>query len=108
MKICIYVSDGRIPDFNKIALQVKQNELNFFWCKDYNTAIQNIHLQSWLENDIILYLDHDLGLDKTGYDIAKYIVENQIPLLGFKCYSMNPIGKQGIEHLLFHYGYKII
>lgn len=42
---------------------------------------------------------------KTGYDIAKYIVENKIPLYGFVCHSMNPVGRSNIEDLLCHYGY---
>jgi hypothetical protein len=70
------------------------------------------------EDNIFLDLDHDLGdLDidndgemnlnaPTGYDICKYIVEHQIPLVGFHIHSMNPVGVQNMRQLLTHYGYK--
>lgn len=51
-------------------------------------------------------LDHDLGEEKTGYDIAKYIVEHNIPLAGFRVHSSNPVGRFNIVQLLTHYGYK--
>lgn len=45
--------------------------------------------------------DHDLGLDKTGYDCVNYL-EMLVHTVGFKpcnltCHSMNPIGKQRIQ-----------
>lgn len=54
----------------------------------------------------IIYFDHDLGEDRTGYDIAKYIVEHNIPInKGFKIVSSNPVGRFNISQLLKHYGY---
>jgi hypothetical protein len=54
--------------------------------------------------------DHDLGLEETGYDTAKWIVEQVIDKtldipLGFvyKVHSMNPVGKQNIESLLVNF-----
>lgn len=49
--------------------------------------------------------DHDLGIGKTGYDLAKYIVENNIHLEFFRVHSMNPVGARNISELLEHYGY---
>ena len=53
-----------------------------------------------------MYFDHDLGVDKTGYDVAKYIVEHQIEIKGFKIHSANPVGRFNIRQLMTHYGYK--
>lgn len=55
---------------------------------------------------IMIDLDHDLGEEKTGYDIAKWIVENQYPILSFRIHSMNPVGKMNIKELFTYYGYK--
>ena len=60
----------------------------------------------------ILDLDHDLGegneneLEPSGYEICKWIVENQIPLVGFHIHSMNSVGASNMRQLLAHYGYK--
>ena len=60
------------------------------------------------DNYDIISLDHDLGEDKTGYDIAKYIVENQIKVGAVAIHSANPVGKFNINQLLTHYGYKVL
>lgn len=93
MKI-LFVDDIRVPQL-KDDIEVVRN---------YNDAI------FCLRNNIYDYisLDHDLGEDKTGYDIAKYIVENQVQLKGFKVHSANPVGRFNIVQLLTHYGYKEI
>ncbi len=48
--------------------------------------------------------DHDLGLGKTGYDCAKWLVEycldNKLQLPKFSVHSQNPVGKENIENLL--------
>lgn len=49
--------------------------------------------------------DHDLGSTVSGYDIAKYIVSNDIPMSVFHIHSMNPVGADNIRQLLCHYGY---
>ena len=71
-----------------------------------NSAIDKINLFTDKKAMIYISFDHDLGLSKTGYDVAKYIVENQIKIEGFQCHSMNPVGRRNIEDLLIHYGYK--
>jgi hypothetical protein len=54
--------------------------------------------------------DHDLGEGKTGYDITKWMVENDIEYPGwipeefhFNVHSANPVGKKNIESLLTNY-----
>jgi len=55
----------------------------------------------------IIFFDHDLGDDRTGYDIAKWIVENNIKIKqGFRIVSANPVGRFNISQLLNHYGYQ--
>lgn len=57
----------------------------------------------------IIFFDHDLGEDRTGYDIAKWIVENNIKIKqGFKIVSSNPVGRFNISQLLDRYGYQEI
>ena len=59
------------------------------------------------DGNVFISLDHDLGEEKTGYDICKFIVENEIPLLGAILHTMNPVGRQNMKHLLTHYGYAV-
>jgi len=60
--------------------------------------------------------DHDLGVDeegkllKSGYDLAKWIVDSDLdkrhklpPNFSFKVHSQNPVGKQNIISLLESY-----
>ena len=48
--------------------------------------------------------DHDLGLGKTGYDCAKFLVDycldNGITKINFSVHSQNPVGRENIECLL--------
>ena len=74
---------------------------NFIVCKTYKQALNSYCTLG----DVYLDLDHDLGCKGTGYDIAKYVVEHQLPLYGFACHSFNPVGKKNIEDTLLHYGY---
>lgn len=45
-------------------------------------------------------LDHDLGQEKTGYDVAKWIEENAINgtlnKLNVRIHTQNPVGNQNI------------
>lgn len=51
--------------------------------------------------------DHDLGWDeennmerKSGYDCAKWLVDNQIVIENVNVHSANPVGRKNIEELL--------
>ena len=55
----------------------------------------------------ILNLDYDLGSKKTGYDIAKYIVEKRWPVDIVHCHSINPAGKENIDNLFSEAGYRL-
>lgn len=45
------------------------------------------------------------GESKSGYDVAKYIVEHKINIGSFRVHSQNPVGKFNIEQLMERYGY---
>lgn len=95
MKKYLFIDDLRM--FNKI------NNYDLYIVRNYEEAISALKINSF---DIISF-DHDLREEKTGYDIAKYIVENGIEIKeGFKIHSANPVGKFNISQLLNHYGYK--
>lgn len=48
--------------------------------------------------------DHDLGLEESGFDCAKWLVnyclDKKIGLPEFTVHSQNPVGKKNIESLL--------
>lgn len=93
MKKILFVDDIRQPkDLQGIIVVAR----------GYEQAISFLNTDSY---DYIS-LDHDLGEEKTGYDIAKYIVENNVELKGFRVHSSNPVGRFNIVQLLTHYGYK--
>ena len=50
--------------------------------------------------------NHALSHNEDG--VAKYLVEYEIPIKGFRIHSANPVGRFNIEQLLTHYGYKKI
>ena len=101
MTIYIWVDDIRKPHGYKTEQTV--------WAKTYESAI--ILLNTFCHNsrfEVVLDPDHDLGTEKSGYDVCKYIVENQLPVAGFHIHSMNPVGVENMRQLLTHYGYKEI
>lgn len=59
------------------------------------------------DGEICINFDHDLATEKTGYDLAKWLVEHQITGY-FDVHTMNPIGRFNIVQLLEHYGWERI
>lgn len=95
-KEMIWIDDTRKPPSEE-----------YRWCTRYKQAIATIKYLSTCEDGIDhISFDHDLGGKRTGYDIARYIIEHQIPLGSFSCHSQNPVGRKNIRELLLHYGYK--
>ena len=95
----IYVDDIRSPI-------EKRNDLVI--CRNYTEAITIIDQCIEEGRSFIIDLDHDLGEEKSGYDIAKYIVEQQYMDCSFKVHSANPVGRENIRQLVTHYGYEYI
>lgn len=67
--------------------------------RSYNEAIHELHRFRY---DIIC-LDHDLGEEKTGYDICKYIIENNIHCNEYRIHTSNPVGRDNMLQLLRNY-----
>lgn len=74
---------------------------NFILVTSYEEFVNFIQNQEWPN---FISFDHDLGLGKTGYDCAKFLVEycleNRLDLPDFFVHSQNPVGKLNIESLL--------
>lgn len=73
------------------------------WVQSYAEAI-NFLEKEWPD---AICLDHDLGEEKSGYDIAKYIVNKCIDkryiLPRFASQSANPVGRENILCLFENY-----
>ena len=52
-----------------------------------------------------LFIDHDLGTEKNGYDLMCYIEENSWIAEKVTIVSDNPVGRRRIERLLEANGY---
>lgn len=106
----IYVDDIRKDDTFFKSLH---NYTHMKWipiiCRSAEEAIFFLNYYNEEFYNVIIDLDHDLGENNlSGYEICKWIVENQIPLVGFHIHSMNSVGVANMRQLLTHYGYKEI
>lgn len=74
------------------------------WLKTFSAFVD------WIDNhglpDAVCF-DHDLGLDQSGFDAAKWLTEycldRDLPLPLWEIQSANPIGKQNIVSVLSSY-----
>lgn len=92
MKI-LYVDDLRQP----IKWQDKNHKISI--ARTYKNAID------FLKEDIfdIIDLDNDLGEQKEGYDILKYIIENEIKVDTISVHTMNSVARGNMLQLLARY-----
>jgi hypothetical protein len=51
----------------------------------------------------ILSLDHDLGEERSGYDVAKWIVQNSCWPHEIRFHTANPVGRSNMRQLLARY-----
>lgn len=72
--------------------------------RSYKESIQYFQNNPFPE---FISFDHDLGEEKSGYDIVKWIINavmDGLVLLPenftFRCHSANPVGKRNIEETL--------
>jgi len=100
-EIFLWIDDIRDPDYSKVPANIP-----IFAISRFDQAIRTIDLAIAAENFIYIDFDHDLQSKKTGYDIAKHIVESQYKDIKYNIHSMNPVGRKNIDDLLSHYGYK--
>ena len=84
----LYLDDIRQPKHN-----------NFYIVRNYEDCI---HI---LKNNTVYFLslDHDLGEEKTGYDVAKYLVQEGIEIREINIHSANPVGRDNIIQLIKRY-----
>ena len=104
MKTLLWIDDARNPmeddwmNFSPIGRNCK-----VVWAQSYQEAIDFLE-KEWPD---AICLDHDLGEEKSGYDIAKYIVDRCIDegkkLPEFASQSANPVGRENIITLLSNY-----
>lgn len=67
--------------------------------RTYDHALQMLRSYDYAE----LYLDHDLGESRTGYDLLMELIrENRVPPR-VECISWNPVGRKRIEGALAEY-----
>lgn len=102
-KLLIFIDDIRFPKAN-----IYKTFDDIFIYRNYKDSIEALNFFKDKSYEIYVSFDHDLGENKSGYDIAKYIVENHININGFSIHSMNIVGCKNIRDLLTHYGYKEI
>ena len=102
MRLWFFLDDERYPIYKEDC------DDQIVIVRSYQTMIEWINFCAKKGRPFYIDFDHDLGQSKTGYDVAKYILEHHFPLYGFKIHSMNPVGAQNIRQLLSHYGYKEI
>lgn len=75
---------------------LRQVPKNFEIARTYEEAIKILK-----NNTIdILSLDHDLGEEKTGYDIVKYICQNNCKVKRVYLHTFNPIGRENMYQVL--------
>lgn len=98
--IHLYVDDLRSP------CGIDDEDCILMIARTYDEAISAFEKFKDRGVEFVVDLDHDLGEEKSGYDICKYIVENQIPLKGYRLHTMNPVGRYNMDQLLSHYGYQ--
>ncbi|MDO4190006.1 MAG: hypothetical protein Q4D29_13560 [Lachnospiraceae bacterium] len=103
--IFIFVDDERKSPFTNETFPIKGTTV--LTCRTYNSAINTI--QHCVEQNVpfMLDLDHDLGEEKTGYDICKYLVENEISPIKVVLHTQNVVGRMNMRQLLNRYGYNV-
>jgi len=75
-------------------------------CRSFDEAVQRIEDLGYPDE---IFFDHDLGNGPTGYDFAKFLVnedlnKNSFPIgFCFSVHSANPIGAENIKNLLDTY-----
>ena len=107
MKKLLWLDDMRDPNSGDWLLRYASeyyyhSDVNkVYWVKDYDEFTQWIN-QNGLPDKICF--DHDLGLDRSGYDAAKWIVEycidNNLDMPEWRVQSANPVGVNNINQLL--------
>lgn len=109
MRYFIYVDDIRSDDRFYLNYRTRMGE---YWqpvvIRSYDEMIKFFD-HTFPQDEFFLDLDHDLGFDEdgrehNGYDICKYVIANNINVVGFHIHSMNPVGARNMHQLLTKFG----
>lgn len=87
-----------VDDIRQIPKEL-YNSYKCFQAFSYKQAITKLKKTKFS----VIDLDHDLGEEKTGYDICKYIVENNIRFDKIRIHTSNPVGRNNMIQLLERY-----
>lgn len=102
-RVFIWLDDER--PIKKIWIERANNDIVFRIFQTGEEVINFFEKESMNFDKIFISFDHDLGNGISGYDVAKYIANNEYNLTGFTVHSMNPVGAKNIIELLTHCGY---
>ena len=104
MRTLLWLDDKRDPSMAdwllRYAPDFHYDGGNVVWVKDYDEFVR------WIEKNGLPYkiaFDHDLGLGKSGYDAAHYVVDycldNGTDLPLWTIQSSNTVGVENIDGL---------
>lgn len=104
MRTLLWVDDYRNPFENDwLNFSPIGRNCNVVWVKSYQEAIDFLD-KNWPD---AICLDHDLGEEKSGYDVAKYIINKCLTynytLPNYASQSSNPVGRENILKALKSY-----
>jgi hypothetical protein len=98
-KIKMWLDDERDPTSN-VTKSLFQSDGTEIWVKTYEEAIDLLSKG----NVEFVSLDHDLGKEKTGYDVAKWIEENayygNLKPIQWRIHSQNQVGASSMKKAL--------
>jgi len=90
-----------VRNYNEFINCINENGLPDFIAFDHDLATDHYNVDF---NDWVDYSSEQLGVEETGYDCAKWLVDFCIDtdqkLPKFFCHSMNPTGRENINALL--------
>lgn len=95
----LFLDDERFP---------AAKDTDFLIARSFEEAVAHMQTQGC---PIFISFDHDLGLEKSGYDLAKYIVEQDLDSnltfipkeFTFYVHSQNNVGAKNIQTYLTQY-----
>jgi hypothetical protein len=105
----LFLDDIRNPPKDKkFCIFFKKSSVKYIICRSYNEAVEKM---IELGCPTFISFDHDLGAGKTGYDLAKYIVNKDLDYAGrfipsdfnYQVHSANPVGAKNIVGILTNY-----
>jgi hypothetical protein len=103
----LFIDDMRLPNNRDIKDDLGESH---WW-----TIVRTGEAAQWMIEGALpqtIAFDHDLGFGMTGYDVAKWLVSQDMaqPTVGYitkdfkyTCHSANPVGKKKILTLLNNY-----